>query len=42
MKKLKLNQPKYIFPLVIFLPLTFVAYEVTAIFGGDGRINPPR
>lgn len=34
MKKLNLKQPKYIFPLIIFLPLTFVAYEVTSVFGG--------
>lgn len=35
MKKLNLKQPKYIFPLVIFLPLTFVVYEVTNVFGGN-------
>lgn len=29
MKKLNLKQPKYIFPLVIFLPLTFFAYEIS-------------
>lgn len=34
MKKLNLKQPKYIFPLVIFLPLTFGVYEVTAMFDG--------
>lgn len=37
MKKLNLKQPKYIFPLVIFLPLAFVAYEVTSVIGGDGK-----
>lgn len=37
MKKLNLKQPKYIFPLVIFLPLAFVAYEVTSVVGGDGK-----
>jgi hypothetical protein len=37
MKKLRLNQPKYIFPLVIFLPLTFVTYELCNVFGGDGK-----
>lgn len=37
MKKLNLKQPKYIFPLVIFLPLAFVAYEVTSAVGGDGK-----
>ena len=29
MKKLNLKQPKYIFPLVILLPLTALAYTVT-------------
>lgn len=32
MKKLNFKQPKYIFPLVIFLPLTFFAYEVSTFF----------
>lgn len=35
MKKLNLKQPKYIFPLVVFLPLTFLAYEVSGIFYGN-------
>lgn len=35
MKKLNLKQPKYIFPLVVFLPLTFLAYEVSGIFDGN-------
>ena len=32
MKKLNLKQPKYIFPLVIFLPLTFLVYEISSAF----------
>lgn len=39
MKKLNLKQPKYIFPLVIFLPLTFAVYEVTAMFDGKSDKN---
>jgi conjugative transposon TraM protein len=35
MKKLNLKQPKYIFPLVVFLPLTFLAYEVSNMFDGN-------
>ena len=35
MEKLNLKQPKYIFPLVVFLPLTFLAYEVSGIFDGN-------
>lgn len=35
MKKLNLKQPKYIFPLVVFLPLTFLTYEVSGIFDGN-------
>ena len=34
MRKLNLKQPKYIFPLVIFLPLTFFAYEISSVFDG--------
>ena len=29
MKKLNLKQPKYIFPLVILLPIVFLAYEIS-------------
>ena len=29
MKKLNLKQPKYIFPLVIMLPIVFLAYEIS-------------
>ena len=32
MTKLNLKQPKYIFPLVIFLPLTFLVYEISSVF----------
>lgn len=34
MKKVNLKQPKYIFPLVILLPLIFIVYELTSVFGG--------
>lgn len=39
MKKLNLKQPKYIFPLVIFLPLTFLAYEVSNMFEGNSTTS---
>ena len=32
MTKLNFKQPKYIFPLVIFLPLTFLVYEISSVF----------
>lgn len=35
MKKLNLKQPKYIFPLVILLPLTALAYTVSSLFDGS-------
>ena len=35
MKKLNLKQPKYIFPLVILLPLTALAYTVSSMFEGS-------
>lgn len=34
MKKINFKQPKYVFPLVILLPLIAVAYFVTEAFGG--------
>lgn len=39
MKKLNLKQPKYIFPLVVFLPLTFLAYEVSTFFDGGSTTS---
>lgn len=39
MKKLNLKQPKYIFPLVVFLPLTFLAYEVSSLFDGNSTTS---
>ena len=39
MKKLNLKQPKYIFPLVVFLPLTFLAYEVSNMFDGNSTAS---
>lgn len=39
MKKLNLKQPKYIFPLVVFLPLTFLAYEVSSMFDGNSTAS---
>ena len=34
MKKINFKQPKYIFPLVIFIPLIALAYFVTETFSG--------
>lgn len=34
MNKINFRQPKYIFPLVIFLPLTALAYTVSSMFDG--------
>ena len=34
MNKINFKQPKYIFPLVIFLPLTALAYTVSSMFEG--------
>ena len=39
MKKLNLKQPKYIFPLVVFLPLTFLAYEISNMFDGNSTAS---
>lgn len=35
MKKINFKQPKYIFPLVILLPLVFLVYFVMQMFGGN-------
>ena len=35
MKKINFKQPKYIFPLVIFIPLTCMIYFITKTFGGS-------
>ncbi len=36
---MNLKQPKYIFPLVVFLPLTFLAYEVSNMFEGNSTTS---
>lgn len=36
MKKIDLRQPKYIFPLVILLPLLYLGYTVCDMFSGGG------
>ena len=35
MKKVNFKQPKYILPLVIFLPLVFLGYTISNFFGED-------
>ena len=35
MKKINFKQPKYILPLVIFLPLVFLVYSLSQLFGGN-------
>lgn len=35
MKKLNLKQPKYIFPLVILLPLVFLALQISKFTSGS-------
>ena len=35
MKKVNFKQPKYILPLVIFLPLVFLGYTISNFFGDD-------
>ena len=35
MKKINFKQPKYILPLVVFLPLVFLGYTLTNLFGGS-------
>ncbi len=37
MKKIDFKQPKYIFPLVILLPLVFLAYTLSSLFGGGSN-----
>lgn len=39
MKKLNLKQPKYIFPLVILLPLVFLAYTLSNFTKGSDQPN---
>ena len=34
MKKINFKQPKYIFPLVVFIPLCCLVYFVSQTFGG--------
>lgn len=34
MKKINFKQPKYVFPLVILLPLLFLAFQLSKLFGG--------
>ena len=35
MRKINFKQPKYILPLVIFLPLVFLGYTLSQLFGGN-------
>lgn len=35
MKKINFRSPKYIFPLVIFLPLVFVSWQLADLFAGE-------
>ena len=35
MKKINFKQPKYVFPLIVFLPMVFLGYEVANLFGGN-------
>lgn len=35
MKKLNLKQPKYVFPLIILLPIVFLAYELSELTGSS-------
>ena len=38
MRKINFKQPKYILPLVVFLPLVFLGYTLSQLFGGgDGE-----
>ena len=37
MKKINFKQPKYILPLVVFLPLVFLGYTLTNLFGGGNE-----
>lgn len=41
LKKLNLKQPKYVFPLIVLLPLLFLGYTVAQFFTGssDGKIG---
>ena len=35
MKKINFKQPKYVFPLVILLPILFLAFQLSKLFGGS-------
>lgn len=37
MKKINFKQPKYILPLVAFIPLVFLIYNIAGIFGGENK-----
>ena len=37
MIKINFRQPKYIFPLVVFVPLCAMVYFLMQTFGGDGE-----
>lgn len=39
MKKINFKQPKYIFPLIIFLPIVFLGYQIAGLFGGSTDKN---
>ena len=34
-RKINFKQPKYILPLVVFLPLVFLGYTLSQLFGGN-------
>jgi hypothetical protein len=35
MKKINFKQPKYVFPLVILLPIVFLAFQLSKLFGSS-------
>lgn len=39
MMKINFKQPKYIFPLVVFIPLCALVYFVMQTFGGGSECN---
>lgn len=38
-RKINFNQPRFIFPLIVFLPLTFLAYELCELFSPDAPVS---
>lgn len=37
MNKIDFKQPRYIFPLVAFLPIVFLVYNISGVFGGEEK-----